>query len=82
MSKPWLLYGAYGYTGRLIAEVAVDRGLSPVLAGRDPDRTRVDRRVGRLQRRAVTQCPAAPRRDAMPCSAANPATAVPVTPAE
>ncbi len=40
MSKPWLLYGAYGYTGRLIAEVAVDRGLSPVLAGRDPDRTR------------------------------------------
>lgn len=30
-----LLYGAYGYTGRLIAREAVDRGLRPVLAGRD-----------------------------------------------
>jgi short subunit dehydrogenase-like uncharacterized protein len=31
-----LLYGAYGYTGRLIAQEAVDRGLQPILAGRDP----------------------------------------------
>ena len=38
--KSWLLYGAYGYTGRLIAERAVARGLRPVLGGRDPDRTR------------------------------------------
>ncbi len=30
----WLLYGAYGYTGRLIAERAVERGHRPVLAGR------------------------------------------------
>ena len=30
-----LLYGAYGYTGRLIAQEAEDRGLEPVLAGRD-----------------------------------------------
>ena len=30
-----LLYGAYGYTGRLIAREAVDRGLDPILAGRD-----------------------------------------------
>jgi len=30
----WLLYGANGYTGRLIAEEAVGRGLAPVLAGR------------------------------------------------
>lgn len=30
-----LIYGAYGYTGRLIAQEAVDRGLEPVLAGRD-----------------------------------------------
>lgn len=30
-----LLYGAYGYTGRLIAQEAVDRGMEPVLAGRD-----------------------------------------------
>ncbi len=31
----FLLYGAYGYTGRLIAEMAVERGLRPVLAGRN-----------------------------------------------
>jgi saccharopine dehydrogenase (NAD+, L-lysine-forming) len=30
-----LLYGAYGYTGRLIAEEAVDRGLEPIVAGRN-----------------------------------------------
>ena len=34
----FLLYGAYGYTGRLIADLAVQRGHRPVLAGRDPDR--------------------------------------------
>ena len=34
MRSPWLLYGAYGYTGRLIAEEAVSRGESPILAGR------------------------------------------------
>lgn len=36
----WLLYGAYGYTGRLIAEEAVKRGLAPVLAGRDGEKAR------------------------------------------
>jgi short subunit dehydrogenase-like uncharacterized protein len=30
----WLIYGANGYTGRLIAEAAVARGERPVLAGR------------------------------------------------
>jgi len=30
-----LVYGAYGYTGELIARHAVERGLRPVLAGRD-----------------------------------------------
>lgn len=34
MAERWLLYGAYGYTGRLIAAEAVKRGLSPMLAGR------------------------------------------------
>lgn len=33
--KRWMLYGANGYTGRLIAEEAVRRGLSPLLAGRN-----------------------------------------------
>ena len=31
----FLIYGATGYTGRLSAEHAVERGLRPVLAGRD-----------------------------------------------
>jgi len=31
----WILYGATGYTGRLIAAEANRRGLQPVLAGRD-----------------------------------------------
>ncbi|GAB2477960.1 saccharopine dehydrogenase NADP-binding domain-containing protein [Comamonas humi] len=30
----WLIYGANGYTGELIAREAVQRGLKPVLAGR------------------------------------------------
>src|SRR4051812_2251901 len=30
----WLIYGANGYTGTLIAKEAVPRGLRPVLAGR------------------------------------------------
>ncbi|MDY6945158.1 MAG: saccharopine dehydrogenase NADP-binding domain-containing protein [Pseudomonadota bacterium] len=34
MSPPWMLYGANGYTGELIAREAVARGLKPVLAGR------------------------------------------------
>lgn len=32
----WMIYGAYGYTGRLIVEEAVKRGHRPVLAGRSP----------------------------------------------
>ena len=36
----WLLYGAYGYTGRLIAERARGLGLRPVLAGRDRSATK------------------------------------------
>ncbi len=35
MTQPWLLYGANGYTGRLIAEEASRRGERPILAGRD-----------------------------------------------
>ena len=39
MSGRWLLYGAYGYTGELVAREAVKRGLEPVLAGRDREKT-------------------------------------------
>jgi short subunit dehydrogenase-like uncharacterized protein len=31
----FLIYGANGYTGKLIARLAIERGLRPVLAGRD-----------------------------------------------
>jgi short subunit dehydrogenase-like uncharacterized protein len=34
MPKPWMIYGANGYTGELIAREAVRRGLKPMLAGR------------------------------------------------
>lgn len=40
MDNSLLIYGAYGYTGKLIAEHAVERGLAPVLAGRDGEKTR------------------------------------------
>jgi short subunit dehydrogenase-like uncharacterized protein len=35
MMKPYMIYGASGYTGRLIARAAAARGRKPVLAGRD-----------------------------------------------
>jgi len=34
VQTPWMIYGANGYTGELIAREAVGRGLKPVLAGR------------------------------------------------
>lgn len=34
-SDPLLVYGAYGYTGELVVRRAVERGLRPILAGRD-----------------------------------------------
>ena len=37
---PFLLYGANGYTGQIIAELARERGLSPILAGRAADSVR------------------------------------------
>ena len=37
-ARPWLLYGAYGYTGELIAREAVRQGRRPVLAGRNAAR--------------------------------------------
>lgn len=44
---PWLLYGAYGFTGELIARLAVARGLTPVLAGRN--RVRIEALAGELE---------------------------------
>ena len=39
-SGRFLLYGSYGYTGRLIARLAVERGFEPVLAGRNEEALR------------------------------------------
>lgn len=33
-NKTWMIYGAYGYSGELIAREAASRGLAPILAGR------------------------------------------------
>jgi len=36
----WMVYGAYGYTGRLVAALAAERGELPIIAGRDERRLR------------------------------------------
>jgi len=41
MEKSLMIYGAYGYTGALIAELAVAKGLKPIIAGRDEAKTKV-----------------------------------------
>jgi short subunit dehydrogenase-like uncharacterized protein len=38
MSGPWMIYGANGYTGELIAREAARRGLAPMLAGRSVEK--------------------------------------------
>jgi short subunit dehydrogenase-like uncharacterized protein len=35
IKKTWMIYGANGYTGKLIARQARERGLKPILAGRN-----------------------------------------------
>ena len=40
MSDNWMIYGATGYTGRLIAEEAKARGLKPTLAGRNAEKVK------------------------------------------
>ncbi len=39
MTTQWMIYGAYGYTGELIAREAQRRGQQPVLAGRNAGKT-------------------------------------------
>ena len=38
LTAPFLLYGSYGYTGSLVADLALQQGLHPILAGRNPAR--------------------------------------------
>ena len=47
-----MIYGAYGYTGRLVAALAAERGELPVLAGRDERRLRDLGELFELEHRA------------------------------
>ena len=49
----WMIYGAYGYTGRLVAALAAERGELPVMAGRDERRLRTLGEVFELEYRTV-----------------------------
>lgn len=52
MSVPtidFLIYGAYGYTGKLIAREAVSKGYKPLLVGRDADKLQAMAREMQLE---------------------------------
>jgi short subunit dehydrogenase-like uncharacterized protein len=50
----WILYGAYGKTGRLVLDEALRRGHRPVLAGRDGARLEVLGRATGLVTRPIS----------------------------
>jgi short subunit dehydrogenase-like uncharacterized protein len=52
--QTFLIYGSYGYTGQLIADLAVQQGLKPVLAGRDEKRLRTQAERLNLEYRAFS----------------------------
>jgi len=52
--KSFLIYGSYGYSGQLIANLAVQRGLKPVLAGRDEKKLRAQADRLNLEYRAFS----------------------------
>lgn len=52
--KTFLIYGSYGYSGQLITNLAVQRGLKPVLAGRDEKKLRAQAEALNLEYRAFS----------------------------
>ncbi len=54
MTTQFLLYGSYGYTGALIADLAVKRGMRPILSGRDANRLKVQADALELEHRPVS----------------------------
>jgi short subunit dehydrogenase-like uncharacterized protein len=54
MKPDFLLYGSYGYTGDLVARLAVERGLRPLLSGRDPVRLKKQADELGLEWRAIS----------------------------
>jgi short subunit dehydrogenase-like uncharacterized protein len=62
--SPFMIYGAYGYTGELIARRAVARGHRPVLAGRDAHKLeRLARELGLVSVPLALDDPAALARE-------------------
>ena len=54
MSKRWMIYGGYGYSGRGTAELALEREQAPILAGRSAEKlASVASELG-LEHRAVS----------------------------
>jgi short subunit dehydrogenase-like uncharacterized protein len=53
-SSRFLVYGAYGYTGELVCDEALRLGLSPWVAGRDPERLRAMAEPRGLRHRALS----------------------------
>ena len=51
--KNFLVYGSYGYTGKLIVEHAVKEGLRPILAGRNETQLRMQAETFGLEYRVV-----------------------------
>ena len=45
-NRTWMIYGATGYTGRLVARAARDQGLAPILAGRSEQTTALANELG------------------------------------
>ncbi|MGD9092378.1 MAG: saccharopine dehydrogenase NADP-binding domain-containing protein [Anaerolineales bacterium] len=54
MAPSLLIYSSYGYSGNLIAEQAIERGLRPILAGRDENKLRAQGKVLDLQYNAFS----------------------------
>ena len=61
----WMVYGAYGYTGRLVAALAAERGELPVIAGRDERRLRAIGERFELEHRTVDLSDASALRNAL-----------------
>jgi saccharopine dehydrogenase (NAD+, L-lysine-forming) len=49
----WMVYGAYGYTGRLVAALATERGEMPIIAGRDEGKLRALAELVQLDHRVL-----------------------------
>jgi len=52
--KNFLIYGSYGYTGKLIVDLAMKEGLRPLLAGRDERKLRAQAGKYNLEYRAFS----------------------------